>query len=632
MENRDYDALISRLEKTASEHPAKYQSKVIGVAALGFGILAVAIGWALAAVALLGGGLLLIILSGGKALLLFAKLGKALILLALPAWAMVKSSFKLLLSRFPRRQGRRVTREDAPTLFTRLDDIRARTKGPRVHHVLIDNQMNAAIVQHPRFGLLGWEENYLILGLPLLQVLSEQEALAVVAHECGHLSGHHGKLGGFIYRMRAAWGRLQILSEQWNDWGSRIIARLFRWYAPYFNAYTFVFARQNEYVADQTASEIAGKTNTATALMRVKVAAQFENDVFWPSVQRRIATEPEPPNNRSENWAESVRRDLDSTRRAQFINSALQRETDHFDTHPCLKDRLHAIGVNAGEHSAHNLDAVTHPAAEIWFGDRLSQLTREFDDQWRKLVEENWRGRHTELKQQRENLDRLEAIESPTVEQQWGIIQLSETLKPEIDLLPRLNMLLECDPNHLGARYARGRTFLAAQNESGITDIEAVMMADKDAILPGCQLAHAFYVSRDPAKAEHYAARWKTRRDHLDQVQKELETFHPDATVAPANLAESDVEQIKSVLRSHGKGIKKVYLLRRILKSDPDFGDHVLAFETPWLALTYWGEKIVNRLAAQTYPTRMFIVNLRSRSFKKLRKQIEGKMIGSLTY
>ena len=78
--------------------------------------------------------------------------------------------------------------------------------------MLLTGDFNAAIVQHPRFGIFGGTRNYLMLGLPLMQSLSPAEFQAVVAHEFGHLWGAHGRFGAWIYRLRTGWARLLYAS------------------------------------------------------------------------------------------------------------------------------------------------------------------------------------------------------------------------------------------------------------------------------------------------------------------------------------------------------------------------------------------------------------------------------------
>lgn len=632
MQEQKFEQLISRLERTAQEKPASYLLAVIGIALLGFVVLGLAVGLTLLSLGLLVALAVLVVVSGGKALVLIAKLGKLVVLLAVPAWTMVRSAVTLLFSRFPRPQGRELPREEAPVLFARIDAMRARLKGPRVHKVLLTDELNASIVQHPRFGLFGWEENYLILGLPLLQALSEDETFAVVAHEYGHLSGYHGRLGGFIYRFRMAWGRLQELSEQWNDWGSRLIARMFKWYAPYFNAYTFVLARQNEYMADKSSVELAGQQNAANALMRFSIAAHFENEEFWPSVNRRVAREPEPFASRSTFWAQSLRTIMDADMRTRFLEAASRRKTDHLDTHPALSDRLAAIGVEIDTAAARSLEPPHTSAADAWLGAHLAAIKREFDQQWMANIGDDWRSRHSYLQERRQRLAALESQAALSTDEQWERIAITAELDPEKDLLPLLNALLAQAPEHASALFRRGNLLLERGDEAGIAELEKVMQLDEDAILAGCEAAWRFYRERAPDKAEQYAARWQARSDYADEIRTELASLPPNANLAPADLDEEALAAIRKILHEHGKYIRSVYLLQRILKADSKVHDYVLAFETRRFTLGNKGPAVIKRLAKLAFPEHMFIVHLGSQPYKRFRQSIRKMKLAPLQY
>lgn len=623
MDNQKFEALVSRLEETSRTHPGRYVGSVIGIALMGFLILGLAIGLSLLSLVLLVGMIAAVVLTGGKALIVLAKLGKLVILLALPAWAMVRTSITLLFSRFPAPEGRVLQRQEAPTLFAQLEKLGRRMRGPRVHTVLLTDELNAAIVQHPRLGLFGWEKNYLILGLPLLQVLGEEEALAVVAHEYGHLSGHHSRLGGFIYRFRNTWGRLQQLSEQWNDWGSRLIARMFRWYGPYFNAYTFVLARQNEYIADQAAAEVAGAQNAANALMRINIAARFENEEFWPSVDRRVAREPEPLHDRSAYWTHSLHTILDEDMRARFLDAAAQRETDHLDTHPALRDRLAALDIAADLNAARALKPLVTSAASAWLGANLDTIQSEFDRTWQIGVGEKWRTRHTYLQERQERLSLLEAQPSMSTDEKWERISLLDELHPQNELLPLLNELLLEVPDHMSARFRRGTRLLELDDQAGIADIEFVMAKDEGAILAGCEAAWRYYQARDPAQAERYSQRWQERSDYLARVQAELQTLPPSATLAPPELDAGALDAIRQILKQHGKYIRRAYLMRRILETDSKVHDYVLAFETSHFTFGDKAPSVIKRLVPQEFPIHLFIVHLGSQPYKRFRKSIK---------
>ena len=623
MDDDRFESLITRLEQQSRNQPQQYLLAALAVALLGFGVLGIAILFALAPAALFAGLAFAVVVSGGKAAILLLKLGKLLYILILPAWVMIKSSFQMLFARFPRPEGRELTREEAPRLFARIEELRQRMNGPRIHHVLLTDELNAAIVQHPRFGLFGWEENYLILGIQLLQVMSEEEALSVVAHEYGHLSGHHSRLGGFIYRFRSAWGRMQTLSEQWTDWGSRLIARLFQWYAPYFNAYTFVLARQNEYQADRTAAEIAGMQNAANALLRLSLTVQFKNEIFWPAIDRMVAEQPQPPDNRSHYWVKTIDEQLDEATRLRYLEIAREERTDHFDTHPSLNDRLQAIGAVTDETAVRKLLPPAQSAAQIWLDASLPAILQEFDHSWRDYAAEPWQQEHRKIAEWRERLIQLQVLESPSTDERWEEIKIIRELTPEADLLPKLNELLQQEPNHASARYMRGTTLLDRGDEAGIADLEHVMQQDPDAILPACETAWRFYLERDEARAEQYRQRWLERSDYEESVKNEFKSLPADATLAAHDLDEDTVEQIRRIVRTHAKQVRRAYLLRRILKSDSTQHDYVLAIETSRLTLGEKGPKIVKLLAKQGFPFKAFIVHLGTDPYKRFRKTIK---------
>src|SRR6185436_16016968 len=110
-----------------------------------------------------------------------------------------------------------------------------------------------------RFGMFGWRTNYLVVGLPLLKAIGPDEFRAVLAHEFGHLSGRHGKFSGWIYRQRESWIQILTRVHQERHYASFIFEWFLKWYAPYFNAYSFVLARAQEYEADSFAVDLAGK-------------------------------------------------------------------------------------------------------------------------------------------------------------------------------------------------------------------------------------------------------------------------------------------------------------------------------------------------------------------------------------
>ena len=83
--------------------------------------------------------------------------------------------------------------------------------------------------------------------------------------------------------------------EERRQFGTFAFRWFFEWYAPYFNAYSFVLARSNEYEADAMAARVTSPQDAAAALVAIELAdIRIQRD-FWPGLQRATTREPEPP-------------------------------------------------------------------------------------------------------------------------------------------------------------------------------------------------------------------------------------------------------------------------------------------------------------------------------------------------
>jgi Zn-dependent protease with chaperone function len=358
MERAQFDAMVQRLESDSARAPRLYLAKVTLLALLGFVLLALIVGIAASGLAVLVGVALALMLKGGALWLWLIKFGKLGWWLAVPLWLLVKASVQALFVRIPAPQGREITRREAPALFAALDDMRRRLRGPKFHHVLVDDQMNAAVSQRPAFGLFGWPRNYLILGLPLLEGLQPEEALAVVAHEYGHVAGAHGRFGAYIYRLRHSWGTIQDTALAWHGWAGRLLGRMVAWYAPYFNAYTFVLARANEYQADATAADLVGTHAAARALKRFHVA-NGQHGHFISNTFDAMRDQSSPPRDLAHQWAARAVQTPAREQALGWLQNALDRAPKALDTHPTLRQRLRAAARAAAV--AHRSRAATRP-------------------------------------------------------------------------------------------------------------------------------------------------------------------------------------------------------------------------------------------------------------------------------
>ncbi|HEY9027872.1 MAG TPA: M48 family metallopeptidase [Burkholderiaceae bacterium] len=620
-----FKKLVHRLESESAAAPGLYRMKVAALALLGFGILALLLGAIGFGLVVLVGGVAAIALSGGMALLLVLKFGKLLFLLVVPLWYLVKSAVQALFVRLPAPQGREIHRDQAPALFAAIDRMRQRMKGPRFHHVLIVDDVNAGVVQRPAFGLVGWPRNYLLLGLPLLEAMPADEALAVVAHEYGHLAGSHGHFSAFIYRLRHTWGTVQAYTDHIQGWLGRLVAPLVRWYAPYFNAYTFVLARADEYQADAASAELVGTANAVHALKRVNLITP-QHRRFMQQAYDRIDHDAAPPQDLMLRWATQAGEALPEADARRWLVDALDREGHFTDSHPTLRARLSALS-QAGD------DALREPpplhgesAAQAWLGPLVQQLRSEFQARWAEQVAQPWAERHAQAQEQRQRLVALRALPEPTVAEQLEALRLTLRLEPETDVRDALAAFNAAHADQPLGLFLEGSARLDKGEPDGLALLDRAAALDPEATKPACERAHAFLSERrETEAAEAYAERWR-RRDELETRRaREIETLDPQHALASHGLDAATVAALQATLADRALDLlREVYLARRVIPSDPSVVQLVMGVQLSW-----WGRRrgkqraTLERLARLEWPVALVFVTLDGQ-FATLRKKFRA--------
>lgn len=395
MRHRNYETLVWALQARANHRPRLFRGQVIAVSMLAYVVLL--------GIFALAGALLCWSATTHTRLPV-----KAWLIVGLTLFSLIPLCFlflRLLLRRIAPPTGRVLAASEAPQLFRLLADLRKRFGGPPIHTVLITPEFNAAISQIPRFGLFGGYRNYLILGLPFLFGMAPREMAAVVAHEYGHLAGGHGKIGAWIYRQRRTFGGLQrhVAERRDDDALNRLLAEFLDRLGPYYNAYTFVLSRQQEYEADATAARYAGAEHAASGLIRSQLLGSWLAREFWPRLQAQSSERDTPAY-----LPYTVMRKLLADTHADWATEkALQRawqdDSDVHDTHPCLRERIEAL-----DQGRRLPPPVGRTAAEAMLGGKALDIAREFDQDWWRKHQKSWRENHRRHVEGRRRLAELE--------------------------------------------------------------------------------------------------------------------------------------------------------------------------------------------------------------------------------
>lgn len=277
-------------------------------------------------------------------------------------------------------------REGAPTLYRTVDEIARRLNAPRPHAIALDDEPNAAAIELNRGFSLRPTRRVLLIGRPLLALLDSESLSAVIAHELGHFSRQHGRLGHWLYRTRLAWlAHLELANDPnlsaWERSGAAFAER----FVPWFSRVSFAQARRNEYEADAVAARVVGPASFGRALQQVNALA-----VQWDATQEDLRLElqrqlPAPP----PDWLGRV---TERVRGTMPVSDAEVRDegADPLATHPSLGARLSALGVAPGP--------IAWPVPEACAGATLlesSWLSQGADGRWSSAAARHaWRCWH----------------------------------------------------------------------------------------------------------------------------------------------------------------------------------------------------------------------------------------------
>ena len=557
-----FDLLVRKLERsTSQQNKHNYQLRVIALAAIGYGYIGLiflalfsslwAIKWWVESVQHHQ-----VAMDGNQLWMLLGLVSIA--------------TFWVQYTPLPDRE---IFRDDFPELFATIDELRIRLNAPPIHHVVINSDHNAAIYQAPRLGWLGWYQNYLILGLPLLQSLSPEQFKSTLAHELGHLSGNDSKFAGWIYRVRYMWEQLT------HDNDLFILQWFFRWYEPLIKAYSFVLVRDREYAADALAQRMTSQEVTASDLIQTYIYQYYLKESFTSQLDKQARDSEIPPENVVTQMLAALRQPLDPATAQVWLGLALGEATDTDDTHPCLSDRLAAVGYPIPKYWTPRPILVT--AAEWYFGDRLTDLAIELDAQWYKSHRARWLEQYQRTQYQKTYLTTLniQAINQRlTLTEAVCQAELSTELSGDEKSLSLWYEILAREPTHPRTNYQVGRILVNRGHQSGCVYLEQAIALDPDLVIPSCEQLYRFYTyQEDLVSAETYL-NW--RQQHLPkQWRSKLERQVKDNDkFVPHNLTPDRIAEIQRQLAKY-PAIDRAYLVCKPMKVFPDLPLYILGIK-----------------------------------------------------
>jgi Zn-dependent protease with chaperone function len=605
---QDFIDLVRKAEHDAEANPRAYTTRLAFFAVLGYLVIFLVL---FSLVGLAGGLIATAFVSTSLFILLLKK--KLIIAVGAGIWVLLRA----LWVRFTPPEGYALKRAQFPQLFAELDALSKQLDSLTIHEVILDRNLNASVVQHPRFGILGWHKNYLILGYQLLLTLSPEEMRSVLAHEFGHLSGNHSRFSGWIYRVRISWMRILSAFDEADSWGGRLMRKFFNWYSPQFEAYSFALARNNEYEADAIAAELTSPEIATRALVNVHVTAPYVDQRYWDSYFKYADELEHPPHAPFEGLARFLGDNpMAREEMLESIRKEMQVETHYADTHPSLKDR-----VNALKATPQLPQTPETSAAQAWLGDLNQKIMQDFDQEWLANNEESWKRRFDYVSKARKGLSEFANTEIADLSDDdlWNYASWTNEFETAEAAMPLFRAYQQRYPEDPDAAYAIGMTLL---EQGDASCLDQLRLARKSINLIE-RAANAGYDFLNKQGRKEEAEAWWQESIEQNKVfvaaRAERASVTAKDTFIPPQIEQELLDQLIANLKSQKK-VGKVWLAQKQVEYFPESPVYIIAFSDK--GFSWSSDSLETRVAQNLDVPGSFFVVCRGGSNKGFAKKV----------
>ena len=438
--------------------------------------------------------------------------------------------------------------KDHPELYRKVNWVAHLMRAPHIHRIYLNHEFNMAVATVNLF-LPGLRRNVLMLGWPLLCVLSSKGLIGTLAHEFGHLSGRHPFGGALFWRVGLFWqslylGVFSIPLYLYAAWFLRHLAR-----------YRLPVRYAEEESADRFVSNTFGDDHLLECLTKLVVGGAILNDGAF--------------------WAEAVEavENPDAVDRAERIRQALQRPFPDDESKRLLEKALKAIHPVTEEHPPF-AERVGHRSADELLPylktepDALKKLVGDpakLEEGLRTLEDDPFLRIWVSMKEMKDEADRFDPASADP--QAWSV-QLErldtlgrteaggQLLKEAMARFPKSVSLQALDLlRRMEAASDEEGAACAAKLEK-LTEFHPLLANEIDEALL------AYYLDRGRGEAAKHWLELRAAAQKATQRQTEA-PLAPEDDLRPTSLSDSVLRDFLECMIPFASEIKEVYLIDR---------------------------------------------------------------------
>ncbi len=279
-----------------------------------------------------------------------------------------------------------------PAFAADLERLRLACDAPAFSAIYVNADLNASIFQAGRRS--GPPKHILVVGLPLLALLTREQAAVVIAHEYAHISRQHGHFARWAYLARQRWAALGDLHERNHRLITAPLRMFLAWYVPHMMRETLEFSRRCEMFADAQAVQVCGSDIALEAEFALALRQKAMSDRFWSGIFARAGeadlTQVHPF---TQLLAEPIdSRPRDNAQAAVWLHERLCEKPDVRSTHPAFFERVASTGFDpAGalpDRLPWRLEQTS--SAVDWLGKEAPGIAAQLDADWRGNATQAW--------------------------------------------------------------------------------------------------------------------------------------------------------------------------------------------------------------------------------------------------